>query len=57
LEVDKKTGSTRKTIWRKIKQDDHSFVCSAQSLVKAMLSGFYPTVDSVRVNRESTGGG
>jgi len=57
LEVDKKTGSTRKTIWRKIKADDHSFVCSAQSLVKAMISGFYPTVDSVRVSRESTGGG
>jgi len=43
--------------WKQVIPDDHSFVCSAQSLVKAMLSGFYPTVDSVRVNRESTGGG
>lgn len=44
LDVDKKTNSTRKVVWRKIKQADHAFVCSAQSLLMAMIHGFYPTL-------------
>ena len=43
--VDKKTGSLAKTYWRKIKKDDHSFVCAAQSLLLAIIHGQYSVGD------------
>lgn len=43
--IDKKTGSLAKTYWRKIKKDDHSFVCAAQSLLLAIIHGQYSVGD------------
>jgi hypothetical protein len=48
LEIDKKTGTTRKMIWKKVKNDDHAFVCSAQSLMVAHIAGFFPLSDSLK---------
>ena len=42
LDVDKKTGTTRKTIWRQIRKEDHAFPVSCQSLILAMIAGFFP---------------
>lgn len=42
LDVDKKTNSVRKQIWKKIKGDDHGFVMSAHGVVLAVKAGFFP---------------
>ena len=43
--IDKKTGSTSKTYWRKGKQDDHAFICGTQSLMLAIIHGQYSVPD------------
>ena len=42
LEVDKKSRLEKKTVWQKVKPDDHAFITSAQSLVLAQMAGYYP---------------
>ena len=42
--TDKKTGGI-KPFWRKIKRQDHSFICAAQSLMLAMMFGQYSAPD------------
>ena len=43
--VDKKTGVFTKQLWRKVKADDHGFVCGAQSLLLAILHGQFSVPD------------
>ncbi|MFA7301983.1 MAG: phage terminase large subunit family protein, partial [Candidatus Shapirobacteria bacterium] len=47
LDIDKKSLTTRKVIWQKVKEHDHSFVCGAQGLVIAARAGFYPMADQL----------
>lgn len=42
LDIDKKTNTTRKTIWKKVKTHDHSFIVSCQNLVIANVAGYFP---------------
>jgi len=42
LDVDKKTGTTRKTIWRQVRKADHAFVTSCQNILMAMVAGYFP---------------
>lgn len=39
---DRKTGVVKKIIWRQVRQEDHAFACAAQSIVLAMVNGFFP---------------
>lgn len=41
-EIDKKTNTTKKILWKQVKVMDHSWACSAQSIVMAMRAGFFP---------------
>jgi len=46
LDTDKKTNTTRKILWQKVKSDDHAFVVACQSLILAVRAGFYPLSDA-----------
>lgn len=39
---DKTTRTLKKTVWIRIKKTDHAFVCAAQGIVIALISGFFP---------------
>ncbi len=54
LDVDKKTNTTRKLIWQKVKIHDHAFVCGAQSLILALRAGFYPMSIAESVEKPPT---
>ena len=43
--TDKKTGSTGKEYWRKVKKGDHAFICGAQSLLLAIIHRQYSVPD------------
>lgn len=42
IKIDKDTRVTRKEIWIKCREFDHSFITSAQNLLLAIIGGFYP---------------
>ena len=42
---DKKTNSKESETFRKIKKDDHAFICGTQSLMLAMIHGVYSVPD------------
>lgn len=40
--MDKATGTVKKVIWRKVRNDDHAWVVSVQNMLMAILAGFFP---------------
>lgn len=51
LDIDKKTNTTRKRIWRKISNMDHSFVTSCQNILMAMIAGYFPMSEAMEENK------